>query len=826
MKHLAGSLILLAFAAAAPLNAQAPMPLHASPAPPAQATAPGQIRGVVVDAESNAPIPAASVAVWSKADDKLVAGAIVREDGSFKIEGLRPGSYVVKLVMIGYTTQTTAIIAISNETPSANLGSIKLTRAAVEVAGVEVNAQRVVTIQPDRNTYRAKEVSPAATSASEILENVPAVSVDADGKVSLRGNENVVVQINGRPTPISGTQLASYLKQLPANTVEHVEVIPNPSATQDPEGMAGIINIVMKQGVDLGTSGGINLMESTASRYSAGANIGHQAGALAYFLSYGFNNDARDEVGVNNRTRFASSGDPLSFTLQDVDGNNYNRGHNLSANADYTFNKQNVLSTSLQLNRRTGGQGSTILFNELTGEGVSTSQYNRLRDQNSRNWMGDGALSFKHTIKPQQNEWSAEARFNHQDDRDLTNLWSEPLGLLTRSDLENDDSNAQTDNLTAQFDLTRMLNKTTKLETGVKHSDRWLDRDYEVTKDATGSGVWTPSDLSNVMAFSEDVNAAYAVFSQSHKKFDLQGGLRGEYAQRDFKLTETNEDYPHNYASLFPSALVNYKINDKSQAKLSYSRRIRRPGTQELNPFPVFFDAQNVFLGNPQLDPEYTDAIELGYQRSGSFGSLQIAPFFRRTNNVISVDIDPNDSIAGRAVTTISFKNLDHNTSWGTDVNGQFRLSKTISGLAGFNIFKQVTDGGSESALSNNGVTWMARLNTTFALLPTTSVIVNYMYRAGMNMPKSHFSGMQMTNIAVRQKLRGDKAVAIVRFADPFNTMRFKVDVNSDNVEQFTTRHFNSRAAFISLQYNFGKPPKLRQRKQDDQPQSTNPFGS
>jgi outer membrane receptor protein involved in Fe transport len=321
------------------------------------------------------------------------------------------------------------------------------------------------------------------------------------------------------------------------------------------------------------------------------------------------------------------------------------------------------------------------------------------------------------------------------------------------------------------------------------------------------------------------VNAVYGVLSRTTKKVDYQAGLRAEYATRDFAISNTGEVFPHNYTSLFPSALVNFKANDKSQIKLSYSRRIRRPGAQELNPFPVYFDQQNVFFGNAQLNPEYTDAIELGYQRSGTLGTLQISPFFRRTSDIIRVTINTADTLNGREITSVSFNNLDHSESWGADVNGQFRLSKALSGLAAFNVFKMVTDGGSTSALQSNAVSWTFRVNGTLVVSPTTTLLANWFYRAPMKFEQGEFSRFTNANFTIRQKLQGDKLTATVRFADPFKQNRFSVKVGDDNVIQFTQRQFSMRAIFVGLNYTFGQTPRLRQRRQEEQPQSGTPFG-
>ncbi|MDQ3949394.1 MAG: TonB-dependent receptor, partial [Gemmatimonadota bacterium] len=287
--------ILLAGGASA---ASAQTPNRPPTAPPQLPDAKGEVRGSVLD-ETDAPVAGASVAIRSKSDSALVAGAIAGANGAFRIQGLRPGTYSLRVTSLGFRPRIQEF-TISDASPRIALGGFRLARVAVTLEGVQVSAERAtVTIEPDRNAYRAKDVAPSAGNASEVLDAVPSVQVDGDGKVSLRGNENVVVQINGRPSPLRGTQLGAYLKALPANVVERIEVIPNPSAKHDPEGMAGIINIVLKQSVDLGWSGGVNLGFANSDRYNGSGNVGYQRGRLTLFTSYGRNLDRRGVFGIN-----------------------------------------------------------------------------------------------------------------------------------------------------------------------------------------------------------------------------------------------------------------------------------------------------------------------------------------------------------------------------------------------------------------------------------------------------------------------------------------------------------------------------------------------
>ena len=817
----------LSVLSASPVLAQTPgqRPPGQQPGQP-PAAGPGEIRGTVVDAESSTPVSSASVEVWSTADSALVAGALARPDGSFRIQGLRPGTYQLRVSMMGYGPQRTAPITIAAASPRANAGRIGLSRRAVTLEAVSVTAEAsAISIAPDRNTYSAREVAPAATSASEVLEAVPSVQVDSDGRVSLRGNENVVVQINGRPSPIRGEQLAGYLRQLPANTLERVEVIPNPSARQDPEGMAGIINIVLKQNVDLGLSGGLTLAASTADRYTASGNLGWQQGPSTLFVSYGFTSDDRGQNGVNDRTRLGAQQVPVSFTEQDIRGSNANYGHNLNTTLDYRVGDRDVVSTALMLNARGETEESLSAYSELDGTRLLLDAYERVRDSREDNWMADATLGWKRTLEPQRHELSAEVRLNRTEEDDRTELWREPAVGGGLTDAELDETDARTYQLTAQADYTRTLAERTKLETGYKGTARWLDRDFTVLKDPLGTGTWVRDDLSNALEFDETVNAVYGVLSHGVGAVELQGGLRAEYATREFSLANTGESFPHDYASLFPSALASYNLNDNTQVKLSYSRRIRRPGTQELNPFPAFFDLQNVFLGNPELNPEYTDAVELGFQRSGRLGNVQFSPFYRRTTDVIRFIVNTADTVSGREVTSVSFKNLDTGSSWGADLNGTLRVGNRFNGLAAFNVFKMVTEGSSgEASLSSDAVTWSVRFNGTYNLTPQTSVSAAYFYRAPMNIEGGRFDAFGFANVAFRQKLYQDRMTVSLRVSDPFNTQRFRIRAGDDNIIQLTERTFTSRALHLSVQYNFGRPPRIRQRP-EQQPESSTPFG-
>ena len=817
MKRIAFVVLALVLGAAGSIQAQ--NPTQAKPMAPLPAAG-GEVLGIVVDTATKEPVARASVVVRSRKDSSMVTGALAGPDGAFRIQGLRSGDYYLRTTSIGFKPRSYTF-SITDAAPRANVGSLTLTRIAVTLQSVQVAGQTpTMVIEPDRNTYRAKDVAPAAANASEVLQATPSVEVDGDGKVSLRGNENVAIQINGRPTPITGAQLAAYLKQIPANIVERIEVVPNPSAKYDPEGMAGIINIVLKAQTDLGVSGGLNAGGANINRMNAGTNLGYQSGALTLFGTYGYNADNRGIVGLNDRLSYDPSGAPQLYTNQLIDGNNSSGGHNFSTNVDYKLTDRDVISNQFSINRRHGFDNSLAGYTELDAQQAFLDRYEFYRNDKSRGLVFDNSLSIKRTFEARKHELSSEVRFNRTRDEDSTVLWQQPLtqdGAISGSRIlgERDETSALTRQLTAQVDYVKQLRASTKLETGLKETSRWLDREFLVLKDALGDGTWVRSSLSNTFNFDDHVHAGYGVLSQNVGKFDLQAGLRAQFANRNFSLADGSGAFPYSYHSLFPSGVIMYKPSDASQLKVSYSRRTRAPGTQELNPFPVFFDQQNVFLGNPKLNPEYTDAFELSMSRNGALGSIQLSPFYKRTTDVITVDINTAAVIDGRNVTTVSFQNAANANSWGTDLNGSLRLGPKLSAFGGFNLYKVVTDGGSQSVLSSNAVTWSYRLNATTQLSPTVSLQGNYFYRAPMNIARGRFSAMQMTNISLRKKIDGDNMSVAVRFVDPFDTMKFRIKAGDDNLTQITARKFGVRATFVTFQYNFGQTPKIRMPKEE-----------
>jgi outer membrane receptor protein involved in Fe transport len=779
----------------------------------------GQIRGTVVDAATGQPIRSASAEVRSAADSSLVNGALTGADGAFRIEGVRPGRYYLRVTALGHQASTRPGIAVSAEAPVATLGTIRLAASAVQLEGVTVTAaRREAALAPDRNTYTLRDMPAAAGgNAVDALRNVPSVEVDIDGRVSLRGNENVVVQINGRPSPMRGEQLGAFLAQLPANMVDRVEVIPNPSAKFDPEGMAGIVNVVLRQNTDLGTSGGITAGGGTTGQVNLSGNVGFQKGPLTLFGNYGFMRDDRETTGFTFReNRYLT---PLTYLEQDAAGAFAPISHTLNTSAEYKLASRDVLHTSLLLSTRSSDRNDLNEYREFGSARELLGIRDRRTDEEGNELRLDYVLGYRHTIRPRQNEFATELRFNRNGEDELTRYTEQamlPDGNAADElpFLERQGNDERTRNWTLTADYTRPLGERVRLETGYRGTLRQLDSDFTASLFSYASDAYeVDASRTNAFAYDETVHAGYGVLAGTVGSFDLQGGLRLERATSEFDLATTGESFENSYNSFFPSALVAFNLDDSRQLKASYSKRVERPRTQQLNPFGRVEDPLNVFRGNPFLKPEYTHSFEVGFQQSGDLGTIQLTPFYRHTTDAVRRFTTVDDATG---VATTTFQNVATTDSYGADFNTSIRRGR-LTGFGGLSAFRQVTDASNVGAgVGSDAFGWSARMNATFKITPRLDAQGFLMYRAPMATEQGRVSGRQMFNLALRQKLMGDRASVSLRVVDPFNTMRFRSLTDDERFYQETERRMGARGVFLSFSYNFGQQPRVRREQQPE----------
>ena len=803
-----------------------------SPTTPSTKSA-GEIRGRLIESGSNAPIGAGSITARRINDTAFVRGTLPNADGSFRIEGLTPGRYTLRIRALGYAPLTRSDVAVAVEHPISDLGAITLSRVAAQIAGEEVRADRdEVVLAPDRNSYSTKNMTTASGgTAIDVLRNVPSVEVDGSNNVSLRGNQSVVVQINGRSSPLHGDQLANFLAQLPASTIARVEVSTNPSAKNDPEGTAGIINIVLNQDADLGLSGGVSASTGTTGLANINGNVGRQVGKTTAFLSYGFYRDSRPMGGFTNQTNLGATSP--AFVTSHIDGSNEPLWQNATFRSEYRLTQRNALSADAMVSGGRSTRNSASYYSDLDPARDTIGVFDQFNTQYWRSIFQDYSVAFRRTGDARATTYSTELR--------LTQGHSTSDGLLFGNVYQGDAATGAyaipkeqdvtisgNPSWSLQSDYTHPFTATTKLEAGIKGAIRHTSSDFSAAYADSATGQFmTAADRAITFDYREQISSSYAVLSQRLGKVQAQAGLRLEQADTRLDLPTAAPDsqrFDTRYASAFPSGIVSYNFSDMRSLKLSYSRRISRPNPYQLTPVAQKEDARNIFQGNPALRPEYTDALELGLQDTHGWGALQLTPYVRRTAHAVRFI----QRIDTTGITTSTFDNVASVVTMGSDLNLTVRHGP-LTLLTGGSLYHYSSDAtnltSSLGNLSTQAVVWSTRANATWKLSPMMDAQFFANYRAPFTTESGSQTAFVSMNLAFRRKLWNDHGSLTVRIADPFNMMSFGSRTESDRVVQLTERSFGMRGVFISFSRNFGQDLKLRPKPQDSEPQTQSQPG-
>lgn len=786
----------------------------------AGAQARGEISGRVVDGEQNAPIPSATIALWGK-DSTLVTGTITQPDGKFVLENLRPGVYSVQVSFVGYTTTSSPNIRLERNNLKVNLEDLKLFADTRVLDEVEVAAEReFMEVGIDRTVYNTKDqLVSAGGSATNVLENIPSVEVDIEGNISLRGSQNVAILINGRPAPMSGEALVTYLQGLPAEVLERVEVIPNPSAKYEPDGMAGILNLVLKQNKDLGMSGALTSSVDSQGSYGASGNIGYQKGKVGIFAGYGFRAGSRDSEGWRFRENRISN--PISILDQESYDDRFRQSHNVNASFDYKLGSLSSLTLSGTLSSRGGEEDGLTSYTEMGPNNLLTDRFDRSTLGNRDDLDFEYRLAYKRVVEPGKNELNIEFEMEREWEED-TGVYDQivfDINDMSQSSLIEQQSDLQKDNnreAALQIDYMNSFGEEGRIELGFKGDLEQQESEFFTESLDIDSGISLPDvNRNNTFIYDANILAGYGIVGTKAGKFGLQAGVRLEQAFTNFELTTTNESFENNYFSIFPSAFAVYEFTEAKSMKLSYSKRIQRPRTggrfNMLNPFNSSEDPLFRRVGNPYLKPEYIHAFELSYTSFTDATSFTLTPYFRYTVNEMRFF----ETLREDGVSVLTFENFDSSNSWGTEIIGTYKQGRKLNAYASFNVFRVVTDGSSvDTGLENKAIGFSSRANATYNVNPTTAIQFSYYYRAPMNIENGRMAARQSADLAVRQKLLGDRANLSLRVRDVFNTMGFSVLREDARFFQEINRSFQSQSIGLSFTYNLGKQQNRRRNTQ------------
>lgn len=766
------------------------------------------VSGTIVDAETRRPLPAATVSLWTPRDSTLVSGVIAGRDGGFELRGLRPGRYYLRVAFIGYRTAFVDDVVLRPGTPTLALGEIAVTADASRLEGVTVTGQReFMTVEIDRNVYRTDDLPVAeGGSATDVLRNIPSVEVDVDGNVSLRGNQNVAVQINGRPVMMSGDALASFLQTLPAGSIERVEIIANPSAKYDPEGMGGILNLELQKGEARGLSGGVNAGAGTNDSYSLGGNVNYGSGPWSLSANYGFNTRSREMLGY--RLQESRTIEPASRIVSGDTGSHGSMGHSLNASIEYAPSDEHAITLGGRVGMRTSdGERSTT----TTYEALVPARSVRTTSDEDEGLNMDYRLGYRWTIERRAHELTADVRYgldrDDENSRAVTAAADAGAPGPRRQDVTLGEDNRD---LEVKLDYVRPLWEGAKLEAGYIGSLRTIANDYASASD-DGSGVLVGDRATSSFDFTEMLHGAYAIVGQAIDDVDLQLGLRAERVATQFDLVTTGESFDNDYFSLFPSALVGWRPGEATQLRVSYSKRITRPRTRLLNPFSTSTDPQFRRVGNPYLRPEYTHALELSVNQFVPWGTLQLTPHVRRTTDAI----ERFERVDSAGIVTATFENLGQVDAWGAELLSTARAGDWLSTVASLGVRRAVTDASNVGVgAESEALAWTARLTATASVGWGTSIQGTLFYRSPSNIVGGHTDAHVMSDIAVTKAFLDDRARVGLRVSDPFDASRMRGWRETDGYYIETERRWGGRTAMLTFNYTFGRPDREASRRE------------
>ncbi len=765
------------------------------------------ITGKVVEQSTREPMEFVNVSLFRTNDSTTVDGVFTDKNGGYKFSGVKEGKYYLKISFLGFEPLKTASFSVKAG-KSVDLGTSGISPSSQLLNEVEVSSEKsFMETTIDKQVYNVdKNIVSISGSASQVLENIPSLNVGIDGEVTLRGSSNVTFLINGKPSPMMRLNSAEALQQIPANTIERIEVITNPSAKYKPDGTSGIINIVLKKETRQGLNGSITANAGFDNRYNSTLTLNYKPGKMNIFGSYGFRKDHRVRTSTDFRTMKDSSGYLIS--QYDRIGTTINRplSHTVNLGADYDIDKKNAvgISGSYFYMDFLRDEKTTAILSDSANE--VTSDYDRNRLDNEYEYDKEISARYNHDFNKEDHSLQAEINFNdhyEQEDNRFTQIYRTPA-----------DDNSYDNTLIRQWEQSGEatieyaypFNEDAELEAG--YSEEWLKQTFDFYGEYldSASTVWI-KDLqkSNRFIFTQNVQALYTTYSRSMGDFGFLLGLRGEYANINSDLTTLDSVVNNDYFKLYPTIHLSYELSDEQEIKLSYSHRVNRPEGDELNPFPEYNDPRNISAGNPLLKPEQIHSIEFGYMYKKE--SITVVPtiFYRYKYDAFTeVAISVNDSTLLETV-----ENLSNEQSAGMEMIFTWQLKKALRlSITGDLFYDQIDASNLGYSENKSAISGDLKLGANLNLTKSTVLQLNANYRSEELSPQGRELPMYYLNLGLRQDLLKNKASLLLAVSDIFNTMRWQSEIDTPVLYEKATRKRQSQIIYLGFTYRFGKASK------------------
>ena len=769
----------------------------------------GAITGRIFDETTKKPVEFANIILFNKQSNSQVGGIVTNKEGSFTLAGIKTGKYYFQIQFVGYESKKIDNISITNSNFHYNAGIIYLKPTTINLQNVVVEGQRSpISYQLDKKVVDVSQMHTAISgSAADVLQNIPSVSVDIDGTVSLRGSTNFQVLINGRPSVMSAQDA---LQQIPASSIKNIELLTNPSAKYDASGTAGIINIVLKKDSDLGLSGIANIMGGLNDKYGGDflfqyktPSVGYDFGAYFYRRSFpGANIQEKQFIIGDNTSYLNSNGNMLWQRIYS----------GVRGGLDFALSDFDNLSISGRYGSGSFHRNSMLNYNQWSNAEPQVLYY--LSNTNGNHYGTYYAInsSYIHKFALNGEELTADLMFHHNNSNESA-LTSSTQNNILLNGTETTELGPSSE-IRGRVDYTLPITKMEKFSAGAEYFSR-LKQDINALYifDSTNNAYNFQSQFSNTNDFNRTRFAAYSMFSNQWDSLGVQLGFRTEYTYQLVKLENTKQQYTLSRWDYFPSIHSSYNFAGGTQIMASYTRRIERPDGGDLEPFYTWFNANNVRIGNPNLRPELIDSYELGYQTF--FGKVSFSNdfYYRFTHD----KIQHINSVYAENVTLNSIANV------GTDysVGAEFMIMFNPIKLWEFNLMGDLYDyriSGSlfDQSFARESFNWSIKNNNVFKLSSSTDLQINTRYSSPTVTAQGKWNGFFTTDLGVKQDLIPKRLSLVLQVNDLFKTG--KREFTSQGVDFYNYNYFTRQSPMVvlNLKYNFNN---YKEDKKPDQSQ-------
>ncbi len=803
--------------------------------PQGQGSEPINITGIVLDQDDGQPLEYATLILQSLRNPDRVTGGITDAFGKFNVQTM-PGRYNVRVEYISYKTYIKEEQTFSTST---DLGTIRLSVDVEQLEGVEVVGERTtVELRLDKKIYNVgSDLTVKGGSVTDVLDNVPSVTVDVEGNISLRGNESVRILINGKPSALSGLSTEA-LQQLPAEAIEKVEVITNPSARYDAEGTAGILNIILKQSKTAGLNGSVSVNVGNPDSYGGNLSLNLRRENFNIFTNTSYRYRSGPGNALFEQENFNLDGSTASFQDEYRDYQRQRDGFNTNIGFEFFIDSTSSITNSFVYRKSNGDDNVDIDFFNFDASRNPTIQRNRFTNEFEDDEDIQYSVNYKKNFDKDGHELTLDYQYSTGTELENSIINEIIIGETSTLPTEQTINDERQIRQLVQMDYVLPFGKDDKsqFELGYRGTFNNFNTDFNFGILENGTLNSDPN-FSNELNYKEYVNSAYTQLGTKINKFNILGGLRMEASDIGVELVKTNEISNKQYVDWFPSLFLGYEFSEKEQLTISYSRRLRRPRSRFINPFPSRSSNTNLFQGNPNLDPTYTNAFDLGYLKRWDKVTFNTSAYYNRSSGVFQfitqergdfVEIENPDDPANPVLVPVQVRtpiNLATESRYGMEFTTSYIPKRSWRLSWNINLFQRQLRGDysyvnfqDQEIVQNfdaDNFTWFTRFSAKLPLPGKIDFQTNLFYRGASEDAQSKNKGILSTNMAFSKDIVKDKATLSLNINDLFNTRKRRSETRTDNVYTYSEFQWRQRSITLSFLYRFNEPQSQRNRNSE-----------